>query len=442
MLGERDLQLLTAFVDGELTSRQRRLVERLLQRSADARELLQKLQDDARRLGNLPVPPLGRDLSAAILGAIGSGRLTPVRTSLPRAGHFPAWATLAAAALLIGLGLASFLYFSSSLNRGHAPAVAKQEPPAPGRTTNPGAQPLKNATPRVAIAKGSATRPPDNPRQGTPPSPARGPDTPPLEPVEVLPRPEEARDKDVFTDRMEMFQMDQVEFTLPVLFKVHQLDQDTLRSELVAELRKDRDFRLELPCRAGTPAFQRLQIACRALGVALVIDPAAQERLKMPQLAASYAVYMENISPEDLARLLQRAGLDDKRLAGRKPLEIQFDRLVLARMTPRDRKELSVLLGVDPTQGGVPPGGSLGTDPRQPLPDLTARQVAESLAGQGGKPRPEPGKPSARPGDNSGLVVIFNPARVHPGSAEIKRYLEGRKAARPGTLRVLLVLRG
>ena len=56
MLPDRDRQLLSAFVDGELSSRQRRHVERLLRRSGEARTLLRRLQEDARELRHLPRP--------------------------------------------------------------------------------------------------------------------------------------------------------------------------------------------------------------------------------------------------------------------------------------------------------------------------------------------------------------------------------------------------
>jgi hypothetical protein len=440
MLPERDRQLLTAFVDGELTSRQRRLVERLLRRSAEARDLLGKLQEDSRHLHNLSVPRLGRDLSAPVLGAISSQRLSPRLTPVSPSAHFPAWAGFAAAALLVGLGLTSFLYFSSSLHHGPAP-VAKHDLTPLDHPVQPGTSPKMNAAPRGSAVPGPKARPLETPRGDSPPAVPKGPGTPPAPPVESRPQQDEQRDKDVFTDRMEVFQMDQVEFSLPLLFKVQSLDQDVARAQLAAELHKHRDFRLELPCRAGTRALERLQAACKGMGISLVIDPAAQERIKAPQLAASYAIYIENISPEEWARLVQRAGQEDRKLAGRKPLEIQFDRLVLTRMTPRDRKELVVLMGVDPTQSPAPPSRLPG-DPRQPLPDLTAQQVEKSLAGQGGTPRPEPRKSTGRPAEHTGLVVLFNPARLHPGSAEIRHYIEGRKPARPGTLRVLLVLRG
>jgi hypothetical protein len=250
------------------------------------------------------------------------------------------------------------------------------------------------------------------------------------------------KEETVLTDRMEMFKIDRVDLALPVTLKVHSLGQDTPRRQLLAELARDQHFRLELPCRNGTRAFERLQGAFQAQATALVIEQTAQGRLKLPQLPTNYVVYLDNVLPDELLQLLQAASAEDKKIAGKKPLEGQFDRLVLTRMTPADHKELATLIGVDPTQPPPAPAGPLGTDPRQPLSDLTAKQVADALAGQGGKPRPEPGKPAARPAERSALVLAYNPVRPHPGSAEIKRFLEGRKPPRPGTLRVLLVLRG
>src|SRR2546430_2493824 len=54
MLPERGRELLTAYVDGELSARQRRHVLRLLRHSAEARRLLQRLQGDA---APAPHPP-------------------------------------------------------------------------------------------------------------------------------------------------------------------------------------------------------------------------------------------------------------------------------------------------------------------------------------------------------------------------------------------------
>ena len=54
MLSEQHKKLLTAYVDGELNPRQRKLAERLLHRSARARKLLDRLQSDSRKLAGLP----------------------------------------------------------------------------------------------------------------------------------------------------------------------------------------------------------------------------------------------------------------------------------------------------------------------------------------------------------------------------------------------------
>jgi hypothetical protein len=171
-----------------------------------------------------------------------------------------------------------------------------------------------------------------------------------------------------------------------------------------------------------------------------VVEKGAGERLKL-QSQAGYAVYIEDVTPEELALFIQRVGVEDAKLAARKPMEAQFDRLVLTHMTPQNHKELSTLLGVDPTTTEPSPKGSSAPDPRKPLSDTTAQQVSRSLAGQGGAPRPEAGKPAAKLPERFALVLAYNPIRSSPGSDEIKHFLETRKPARPGTIRLLLVLR-
>jgi hypothetical protein len=444
MLPDRYRQLLTAYVDGELTSRQRRHVRRLLEQSPEARRLLRDLEQDAKTLFGLPRPRLDADLAPAVLRAIRERRLSPRRPDVS-SRELPAWGGLAAAAaVLLALGLGSYLFFSASLDNGTPPVVAESRavPKPPKRAPDPVA-PVEVAedTHPATPEPGRREKPDEHP--APPPAPvARGPAKPPAPPP-PSPRPEVPKEETVLTDRMEMFKIDRVDLALPITLKVHNLDREPVRRELLAELRKDTNFRLELPCRNGTRGFERLQAAFKAATIPLVIEQTAQGRLKMPHFPTNYVVYLEDFRPEELADLLRQAGAEDKKVAALKPLDAQFDRLVLTRMTPLDHKELSVLMGVDPTQVGLlAPAGALGTDPRQPFPDKTARQVGATLAGQGPPPRPEAGKPSARRNDNPALVLAYNPVRPNPGSPEVKRFLEARKPARPGTLRVLLVLRG
>jgi hypothetical protein len=449
MLPDRYRQLLTAFVDGELSARQRRHVERLLRRSSEARRLLHHLKKDSRSLRSLPRPHLETDLSAPVLRTIRERRLSPRRRVPEKAPAFlPAWAGIAAAAaVLFAIGGASFWYFSASLGHGTGPSVAHQGPEVGPSEKNP------TPEPNPALAQrdpGSPER--EKEKENPQPNPPKPPDNPVVKahpdvgppPRDPGPRPEVPREGDVLTDRMmEMFRIDRVTLALPVVLKLSNLDQEPVRQQLLGELGRDRDFRIELPCRNATRACEHLQEALKAANLAAVIDPLAQARLKVPQVATNYAIYLENLTADEMARLLLRVGQDDKKAAARKPPENQFDRLVLIRMSAQDRKELTTLLGIDPTQAAAPaPVGPLGTDPRQPLPDLTAKQVSEALAGQGGTPRPEAGKTPAKAPERQVLILPHIPGRPHTSSPEISRFLENRKPARPGTLRLLLVLRG
>jgi len=126
-----------------------------------------------------------------------------------------------------------------------------------------------------------------------------------------------------------------------------------------------------------------------------------------------------------------------------KPADAQFDRLVLAPLKAGDRRELADLLGIEPAQVFQPkPSAAPAVDPNRSLADQTASQVAQALAGQGGNPRPDGLKPLAKGAEpNPVLALTMLPVRPSRGSAEIKRFLEGRKPARPGTVQVMLVLR-
>jgi hypothetical protein len=444
MLLERQRQLLTAFVDGELNTRQRRHVARLLSRSEEARQLLQKLRADAQALQSLPSPHLTGDLTDEILRKIKERGLTTGKRPLSKAaratfwsGPFGAWT--AAAAVLLTLGLASYLYFAATLAPSGKSEVAKKSPettakPSPrdepkttaiAKATAPSANTTQKATTKLDPAP-PRIRPMMKVRPGVAPKqtgPNKSADPP--------------KEESVLTDRMEMFQYNKVETDLPFVLKVRDLDQEGERKKLIAELRKDANYRLELPCQNGTHAFERVQAAAKAMNLSLVIEKRAQDRLKLSTLKTNYVVYIENIAPEELAHLVRQIGAEDKKTGSGKPAHPPIDRLVLTRMTPQHHKELATLMGIDPTESAPNPKGPLSADPRKPLSDLTAQQVGKALAGQGGTPRTEAGKPPQL----QALVLPYNPVRPQPGSPEIKRFLENRKPAKPGTIRVLLVLR-
>src|SRR5262249_39620460 len=125
-------QLLTAYVDGELTSRQRRHVARLLRRSPEARQLLQLLQEDARSLRNLPRPRLSVDLTEPVLRTIAERRLVPgqrrtITVSSASSWTAPLVAWAIAASVLLVLGAASYLYFAVSLTHSEKTGLARNQ---------------------------------------------------------------------------------------------------------------------------------------------------------------------------------------------------------------------------------------------------------------------------------------------------------------------------
>jgi hypothetical protein len=403
MLPEPDRQLLTAFVDGELSSRQRKYVLRLLRRSGEARQLLRELQQDSAELRSLEGHSLNRDLTLPVLRTIAERGLSPRgRQPMKTPAVYPAWAGLvAAASVLLVVGLASYLYFAHALAAQQDKTVAEKEDPS---VSQPDPKQPNEPSGVTQGAKNSADS--DKvPDQQDPPSkpPTEVVKEPGEKPTEIPPA---AKDEPVVTaPGMEMFKPETVNVALPVTVKLRELDQEAVRKKVLGEWKQDTAFRIELPCKNGTHAFERLQAVWKAQGHHLLVDQVAQGRLKKSTWKTNYIVFVENLTPDELLQLMQQLGGEDKKGEAKKPPEApQFEHLVVTRMSKHDHKELSDLLGVDPV----------------PLP---------SGAGQGAKV------------EHVALALAYNPVRPHPNSTEVKKFLDGRKPARTGTLQVLLVLR-
>lgn len=447
MLLDRYRRLLTAYVDGELSGRQRRHIARLLRRSPEARHLLEQLQADARVLRQLPRPSLPVDLTNPVLRNISERRLAPGQRRLAKVHSAPAWmgplaSWAAAAAVLFLLGIASYLYFAASLDQAEKMEMARNqemqltaqshpEELAPPLAAADSADSEPDEQPGATIDQSSALKSPKiAKRRGGKPKPNL-PNKP----------PSPAKEETALTERMEMFPLESVPDLLPVIVKVSDLELEASRKQLIAELHKDGEFRLELPCPNSIKAFDRVQKTAQRLNFGFIIDKQAQERIKS-KWRGNYFLYVEDVTPEELTRFLRQVGAEDRKSAAGKPTEAQIDRLVLLRMTARHHKELSTILGLDPSAAVASPSGPLGTDPRMPLADATARKVGQALSGLGTTPRPQSGKTGAQPRQHTALVLAHSSVRPSPISDEIKHFLEERKPARKGTLRILLVLRG
>src|SRR5262249_19306651 len=124
MLPDRYCQLLTAYVDGVLDRGQLQTVTRLLETSAEARTVLQQLQENARKLQGLPYHQLCPEFPAQVMAKIQPffpaqvmakiQPLKPVAGPVAPAAGFPTWlGASAAAAVLLIVALGSYLFFHS-----------------------------------------------------------------------------------------------------------------------------------------------------------------------------------------------------------------------------------------------------------------------------------------------------------------------------------------
>jgi hypothetical protein len=445
MLTDRCRELLAAYVDGELTARQHKALLRLLQRSAEARDLLRRMQQDAEALRQLPRQQLDRDLSAPVVRIIAERRLQPGggrrrRTAERRQPNFPAWAGFsAAAAALLLVALGSYVYFSASMNNGpNEDAVAKgkgeqqpvKPPVKPKNDGPPTPEPKKEQAPAVAV------KPPE-PETVPPPTVAESGNGKPAD-AAIVAAPDPVAGMEMFPQPAQVTQLR--------IVKLAELDQDTGRQALLKDLRKEPAYRMESPCKDSLKAFDRLKAALTASGIGLVIDQTAQARMtasaRLTKLKTNFVLYVEDVTPEELVQLLQHAAVEDRKAEKTKKGDTQFEAVVVNAMTDADREELCKLLGVKAKKLPDPPAtGPLGVDVRKPLSEKTGDDIAKTLTGQGGVPRPEPGKSPVKPPERLALAMPYNPVRPRPDSPEIKRFLAARKPPRPGTVQVLLVLR-
>jgi anti-sigma factor RsiW len=121
MLSEHYRELLTAYVDGEISGRQRRALHKLLRRSPEARKLLKEMQADSDEIRALPPARLEQDLSDSVLTLIAQRQiqlpkppvaapaLMPVAT-VPRSSLLP-YAVGVMAILLAVFGASLLLFY-------------------------------------------------------------------------------------------------------------------------------------------------------------------------------------------------------------------------------------------------------------------------------------------------------------------------------------------
>ena len=451
MLSDRLSRMLTAYVDGETSAHQRKVVLRLLRRSPEARVLLRKLQDDANQLRQLPRRNVDPDFADLVLQRIAVGVPKPARYQIPTSGSpVPvSWALAAAAGVLLAVGLGSYFYLSTLQAEKIATSfeLGRREGPIPsdgGRIKDQVARDVGDVN--VDTPDSVATVPPAEPKpeRPTPFLAAKEKDRKPVSPA--------AKDENRLTvPAKNVEEFEKADFKLALILKVRELQEEKSRQQLREQFRKGTAHRVELTSMQPVAAMNRLEATLKAHGIRLVIDDFAQTWLKLGVAQQpSYAVYMENTTSEEVTSILQRLDFGDPRAAPARRGPMLFDSLIVSGMTPRDHKLLAKLLSIDPTQLEAPPRRTspdallvpkkpnFSVDIREPIAASTEKEVVQALKGQGTR-RFEGAKPVGKISERLAIAVV-NPPRVGK-SQEVQRFLDNRKERQANTIQTLLILR-
>lgn len=429
MFSDRLAQLLTGYIDGELSARKVRSVQRLLRRSPEARELLHQLEQDSRELQLLSRKTCEVDMASQVVRTINERQLKiKPRPVVARKFRMPAWVGYAAAAaVLVAVFYGSF-QFSLNVHENKGSNVARNQDNAPPIVIGEKQQPAP--LPPERIAHQPTPQPEPEKPQPTPmpqPEPERpvvvqGPVQPPIEPptVEVVANPE-PMDLGRPRSKMEVFE---VVGNLNIVsdLTLRDLEQEGKQVELLQNLHKASSHRFELFSLGTGISFDQLEHTFNQFGIGFTIDKLCLYRMQNPYWQTDFAVYLENVKPEEAVALMTQLGQADRKLQG----------LVLP-FSNDDHKELSRLLGIDPTKLDAPKPVKI--DVREPISNATLKQLRNP------PPRPQAnGRPLL---NRHALVVPCNPVHPNPSaSREIKLFMDRRAKQEPGTVQLLFVIRG
>ena len=307
MLSDDVIELLTAYVDGELSPFQREAALRYLHRSSEARELVRQLQEDARRVKQLPKHKVEPSLVPAVLQAITDLGVRPSPALRPERyrRRKPYVAAALAASLLLAV-VGGVYYYAVDRNGGTQQAAAPAafpsrpvEPPA----VEPEPAPRKALNPLIAhVVEGVYSQ------FGAPIPPDRA---------------------------------------FSVTFGELRGGGGAAPGQLAYELAKDRAVQLDVVVKDNPLALERLSSVFHDHGIKIILDPETTRGLKKAP-AGEYWVYAENIAPDELAKMLKELSRDDNKMQAFK--RTPFERVTVAPLTAEEKQQVSGKLGIEPTK--------------------------------------------------------------------------------------------
>lgn len=383
MLADRYCQLLTAYVDGALSPREQQTVEKLLQKSPEARTLLKELEADAARLRQLPRQKVEPAFAAEVMKEI-EARGAPWQRStqipLPARGpsraavrEWPGWIGMAiAAAILLMVGIGSYVFFTNMKDGEDGQPIAHD--------------------PKVPV-----------------PPPKRE------EPAKTQPAP---LVNDLIAGILQGYDR-----PVGTMFAARELTDAKVQQHLAREFRKSNSVHLEVAGRDNGAAVKALMAALGDHKVRVLVDDQASARLNSANPETPYLVYAENLEADDLSRILQRLGSEVK--------TDQVQTIHVSEVTSGHRSELSKIFGVDPKKLQAPPAKPM--ELLNPIPGDASRA-------KGSKDQKGAAPPAKGPEGLSAVALVLPLEGGLNRSAQIREFLAGRKDPRPGTVQLVVVI--
>ena len=344
MLASDQIELLTAYVDGELSPRRRQVALRLLSESSEARTLLKELQENAHRVRQLPRRTLDAAFTAQVVQAAAKKPIEPARPARPVSAGLrwlPYVFAGVAAAVLFMVVTAAVLSVGLGLNwlgvdNGENAIVENKD----------GGQ--IEAPPKPApVDEGDKIAPPKKPSNPLPGKIIEG-----VLAQYAAPIPRER-------------------FASLTFQELH--EHEDARKRLAAELEKNNSLHLDVVVRNNPHAIERLKKALKPLGAKLVVDPTSEAALKTGG-KTEFLVYAENLKAEELANLMKQLAAEEKKA------KTPYDKLKVSSMSKQERQNLVAFLGEDPDKRKVV--NNTGIIGPRPKPNPKAERVLVVLPQQ------------------------------------------------------------
>jgi hypothetical protein len=449
MLSDDICRLLTASVDGELNERQRQAVDRLVQRSPEARQLLDQLQANANTLRKLPRRQLPSDFALQVAGAITTRQLHPgQRRGWQPSSRILAWAG-AAASVLLAVGLGSFYYLSPARNQ-HAPldAVAARDPElaqAPSMTKKESADRSRPDLDKTAAAPSAKVAPVPVPSETG--SSAGDRKASKSMPAPAPSKPSDGADKDagaaLAASPGNSNNLKVIPPGFPLTLSLGELNREEQKKRLRLGMEKGTGYHIELLSRGNGHALERLRAALSSQRIGLLVDDTAESRLKQGRTEEDYLLYAQEMTAAQLASVLERLASDDKEAEDKRRGSGEFESFTVCSLAVEDSRVVAAFLGGDPLLLPAPGlRGALVPDLYKSLPERAAAPASRSSLAAKGTARSGLDRPLVKPPEHSALLIPYGPGRPKTiTSIPVRQFLNTRKPPQRGAVQVFLVLR-